>query len=58
MMSKWIVPDYSVDSYREFLRLKQMPIHRVEGDTIHYEDLTGAGNVGQNGFNPSLYVSG
>lgn len=33
--------DYSLDSYRDFLRLKKLPMHRVDGNTIHYEEFDG-----------------
>jgi hypothetical protein len=43
-MERWTVKDYSVESYREFLRLKRAPIHRVEGSVIHFEDFAGSVN--------------
>jgi hypothetical protein len=54
-MERWQVPDYSLESYREFLRLKNMPIHRVEGGSVYFEDLAGAGDVQKDIFNPSLF---
>jgi hypothetical protein len=54
-MERWTVNDYSVESYREFLRLKQMPIHKVVGETIHFEDLSKVGPVAKNELDASLF---
>ena len=41
-MKSLAIDDYSIESYRDFLRLKKMPLHRVIGNTIHYEDFMDA----------------
>ena len=42
MGQSYTVEDYSLESYREFLRLKRSPIHRVAGNVIYYEDFADA----------------
>ena len=54
-MKRWQISDYSVESYREFLRLKQMSIHRVEGNIIHFEDFSDVSKCGDDILHESLF---
>lgn len=49
------IQDYSLESYREFLKLKQSPIHRVDGNAIWYEDFSDARNQVGDQFNPKMF---
>jgi len=43
-MKSYEVNDFSINSYLEFLRFKQMPIHRVDGQTVFYDDFSASHN--------------
>lgn len=43
------ITDYSPESYRQFLDLKKMPMHRVDGNRVYFETMAeshDAGNIG------------
>jgi hypothetical protein len=54
-MNVFEVKDYSVDSYQRFLELKRLPMHRVEENRIHYEEVTTGTNTDGMPFNPKLF---